>query len=320
MIKIIIIIATIVTIIVLSVYLFYRYKFIEKNMLIKSLHNTNLDYILENYDTNIKKTDYPSSYIYEIFVSNGFKNILNNTLKIQKYFGVNKTVYGIKKVNNEYFFEYYYYYPNENIKHNLLNILKFFKIKKNINLKNYYLVSFELKNNDVNKLEELNIYHTKNNCNHNSPINFHNDFIICKKCLECYNVTLNILSNKMVKKNTYKFFFRNSSSNEEIFNYTKSIIKKNIDLKKIFSDNLLSCKKSICITQKPNSYGFYFSLLPFDNFIKFMQDTNFNNEFSNKLINNKDKLSYLLFDIGFDIIIKEDNSILFTKLSFYGIL
>ena len=309
----------IIIIVILLVCLFYRYKFIEKNILIKSLHNTNFDYILEKYNTIIKKTDYPSSYIYEIFVSSSFKNILTNALKIQKYFGVNKTVYGIKKVNNEYFFEYYYY-PNENIKHNLLNILNFFKIKKNINLKNYYMVSFELKNNDVNKLEELNIYYTKNNCNHNNIKKFHNEFMICRKCAECYNITLNILSNKLIKKNTYKFFFRHLSSNEEIFNYTKSIIKKNIDLTKIFSDNLLSCKKSICVTQKPNSYGFYFSLLPFDNFIKFIEDTNFNNEFSKNLINNKDKLSYLLFDIGFDIIIKEDNSILLTKVSFYGVL
>jgi len=317
MIKIIVII---VTIIILSVCLLCRYKLTEENILIKSLHNTNFDYILEKYDTNIKTFYYPSSYIYEIFVSSNFKNILDNTIKLQKYFGVNKTVYGIKKVNDEYFFEYYYYYPNENNKHNLLNILNFFNIKKNINLKNYYLVSFELKNSDVNKLEELNIYFTKNDCNHNKPINYHNDFIICKECLECYNVTLNILSNKLEYKNNYKFFYRKSSYNEEIFNYAKSIIKKNIDLTKIFSANLLSCRKSICITQKPNSYGFYFAGLPFDNFIKFIEDTNFNNEFCNNLINNKDKLSYLLFDIGFDIIIKEDDSILFTKVSFYGIL
>ncbi len=51
-----------------------------------------------------------------------------------------------------------------------------------------------------------------------------------------------------------------------------------------------------------------------------MSIAEFNNEFCNNLINNKDKLSYLLFDIGFDIIIKEDNIILFTKVSFYGIL
>jgi hypothetical protein len=71
--KITIITVITVIIIILSVCLFYRYKFIEKNILVKSLHNSNFDYILEKYDTVIKKTDYPSSYIYEIFVSGSFK-------------------------------------------------------------------------------------------------------------------------------------------------------------------------------------------------------------------------------------------------------
>jgi hypothetical protein len=82
----------------------------------------------------------------------------------------------------------------------------------------------------------------------------------------------------------------------------------------------MSCKKSICITKKPNKIGFYFSLLPFDDFILFLKHSNFNKKLYNKLLLNKNKLTYLLFDIGFDIKINIDNSITYTKLSFYGIL
>jgi hypothetical protein len=49
----------------------------------------------------------------------------------------------------------------------------------------------------------------------------------------------------------------------------------------------------------------------FNNFIYF--------DIFDNLLENKENLSYLLFDIGFDFVI-ENNDVVFTKYSFYGIL
>ena len=295
----------------------------NKPSLVLQLKNTNYDYTFEKYYINNNKNCYPSSYIFEIFTKNKYNNIYNQTIKIQKYFGVNKTVYGIKKVKDEYLFEYYYSYYNENKLHNIQNIFKLFKINNRINFENYCLISFELINNNIIELSqninEINIYYLLNNCNHKTPILFHN-FTICKQCLSCMNKTYNINNNTIIDKNIYKNFPRNTSNLTEIYNYTKTLIGNDVDLNLIFTPYLLSCKKNICVAKKPNSIGFYFSLVPFDDFIIFLEKSNFNEELRYKLIENNNKLSYLLFDIGFDIIIKEDNNIIFNKLSFYGIL
>ena len=314
----------ILVLILIILYYYFIYKK-ENNIIILDMNNTNYDYIYEKYDTKyIENYHYPSSYIFEIFTKNNYKKIYDETIKIQKYFGINKTVYGIKKVNNEYIFEYYYYYPNENKLNTVTDIFKFFNIHNNINNNNinnnYYLVSFELDANMPHNLNDINIYYSLNNCNHNLNVYYHNIFSICQKCLTCMNKTYNIKTNTIIDKNIYKFFFRNNSTLEEIFNYTQILIGKDVDLNIICTPYLLSCKKSICISKKPKTIGFYFSLIPFDDFIIFLEKMNFDTKLSYTLINNKNKLSYLLFDIGFDIMIKEDNSIIFTKLSFYGIL
>ena len=293
---------------------------INKDNLILELINTNYDYIYEKYNIKYISNDcYPSSYIFEIFTKNNYIDIYNKTVEIQNFFGINKTVYGIKKINNEYFFEYYYYYKNENILNNITNIFKFFNINMRDNFDNYYLVSFELNKNTPNNINEINIYYPVNNCGHNTPIYFHNIYI-CKKCIICMNKTFNIKSNTSENKNIYKFFLRKTSTNDEIFNYTKTLIGKNIDINIIFPPYLLSCEKSICVTKKPKAIGFYFSLIPFDDFIIFLEKTNFDNKLVTKLLYEKSKLSYLFFDVGFDIKVNDDNKIIFTKLSFYGIL
>ena len=292
-----------------------------ENKLVLELNDTNYDYIYEKYDIkNIDNSYYPSSYIFEIFTKNKYNKIYNQTIKIQKHFGINKTVYGIKKINNEYVFEYYYYYENENKLNNVDNCFKLFNIDNEINFENYYLASFELNENRPTNINEINIYYTANNCNHKNLADFHKKFLICRECLTCMNKTYNIKNDSIISKNIYKFFFREDSTLTEIYDYTKKLIGKNVDLNIIFTSYLLTCKKSICITKKPETIGFYFSLIPFDDFIIFLEKTNFNNELRHNLLCKKNKLDYLLFDIGFDIKINDDNSIIFTKLSFYGIL
>jgi hypothetical protein len=289
----------------------------DKEM-IHSTKNTNCDYELEEYDAIITDDCYPSSYIFEMFTKNNYKNIYDNSIKIQEHFGVNKTVYGIKKINDVFKFEYYYYYENENNLHSIESILKLFNKKKEYNNPDYCLVSFEL--NDVFDINELNIYYLEDSCQHNDIYHHHDKFKVCKTCLTSYNITWNIESDKVIKKNTYKFFFRRLSKDEEIFNYARSLLGDNVDLGKIFKDYLMTCRKNICITKKTNNnYGFYFARLSFDNFIRFLIDVEFDKEFTDNLLEVKENLSYLLFDIGFDFVI-ENNDVVFTKYSFYGIL
>jgi hypothetical protein len=315
----------IVIIIIIIIFLIYKYTILENNKLILSKKNTNYNYVYDEYNipNNIinLNTNKPSSYIFEIFTKDKYKNIYNHSIQVQKYFGINKTVYGIKKRNNSFSFEYYYYYPSENKLHNIDYILKFLNKKKENDFKRYYLISYEITedNTNLNDINELNIYHTIDNCIHNSNINYHNSEI-CRKCLKCYNNTWNIKTNELVKKNTYKFFLRKISTNDEIIEYTKNIINKNIDYNEILYPYINTFTNSICVTEKPTSIGFYHSGIPLDNLIIFLERTQFDKKITEEIKKNKNNLNYLLFDIGFDINVNEKNEIIYTKLSIYGIL
>jgi hypothetical protein len=291
----------------------------EENLeLIKINKNTNFNYIYERYTVNFKTNYLPSSYIFELFTKKNFYKIYKKTCEIQKYFGVNKTVYGIKKKNNKYMFEYYYYYSNYFDKHTIKNVFNFFNISTKFNFENYYLISFELQEHDL-QLEELNIYETYVNCNCNKLKKYSDVFDICSNCLECKNFSYNVKSDEITEKNIYKFFYRNANDDKDIFEYSKTLFGNNINLELIYKPYLLTFNTSICITKKPDCIGLYFCSITYNNFIEFLKEKNFNDELVLKLVQNSDNLSYLMFDVGFDVVIT-NNNITFTKLSFYGIL
>ncbi len=283
------------------------------------MKNTNYDYILEKYNIeNYNKNNKPSSYILELFALDNYPLLYNKSVEIQEYFGINKTIYGIKKKNNKFSLEYYFYYYNENTRHNIENIQKFLNYKNKININNkYYLLSFEINDNNLDNVEEINAYYTKSDCKCDNIGLYHDIFEICDTCLTCFNFSYNIKNNKKIFKNTYKFFFK--KNDYLLVDYIKSLFKDNVNINDILKPYCLNYKKSICVSQKPNNIGFYISQIPFDDFILFLNDTNFDASLTEKIIKNKDKLSYLLFDIGFDITI-ENNSIKYNKLSFYGVL
>jgi hypothetical protein len=80
----------------------------------------------------------------------------------------------------------------------------------------------------------------------------------------------------------------------------------------------MSFDTSICITQKPNCIGLYFSSLTYDNFMIFLKEMEFDEDLIENLTKIRNKISYLMFDVGFDVIII-GNNINYTKISFYGI-
>ena len=234
--------------------------------LIKIKKYTNYNYINEPYNAIMTEDDLPSSYIFEIFTKNNFPKIYEKTCELQKYFGVNNIVFGIKKKDNKYTFEYYLYYCNYNEKHKIQNVFDFFNISQNINFENYYLISFELEENNLN-LEELNIYNTLVKCNCKKLVKYNEAFNICYNCLECANVSYDIKLNKIINKNIYKFFYRDRTNNNDVLEYSKTLFGNDVNLELIFKLYLLTCDTSICITKKTNCIGLYFSSITFDNFI-----------------------------------------------------
>ena len=286
------------------------------------LRRTNYDYILEEYPVDSKIYHYPSSYIFKLFTQSKYPTIYQKAIQLQKYFGVNKTVYGIKKSNDAFSFEFYYYYPNENSLHTISNIGTCFSLpisEDTIQDKHYYLASFDINPHAPNTITDLNLYYTLNDCSHNSPYNYHSH-TICQTCKMTRNITYNTQNQSIVDKNVYKFFYKDSPV-EEIYDYTRSLLNQDVDMKLMFPPYLMNFKKAVCVSSKPGgAIGLYFNLVPFYDFITFLNKTKFSETLEAALIQDRHRLSYLLFDIGIDITVIDFNTIEIRKVAFYGIL
>lgn len=283
------------------------------------LHNSNYDSTYEKYDVQTKFYHYPNAYIFKTFTQSAYPGVYKTAIKLQKYFGVNKNVYGIKSCNGEFSFEFYYYYPKENTLHTVSDIATVFNLPVSGDDKNYYLVSFDIDPRNPDTVKELNLYYTLNNCDHNTPYSYHSHEI-CKQCKMSRSVTFDIYTRETVDKNVYKFFYRNSNV-EDIFKYTRSLLKQDVDMNLIFPSYLMNFKKFISISSKHNgSLGVYFNLISFDDLITFLNKTGFSKSLESNLLKVRTNISYLLFDIGMDVRVIDFDTIEISKIALYGIL
>ena len=89
-----------------------------------------------------------------------------------------------------------------------------------------------------------------------------------------------------------------------------------IDISKILYQDLMKCKV-ICISSKRNANGIYYHGINIEQFLFFLKEFNYSSELINFVNENKNKLDYILFDVGFDYSIKNDNLVI-KKSGFYG--
>ena len=79
----------------------------------------------------------------------------------------------------------------------------------------------------------------------------------------------------------------------------------------------LICKKSICITTKPDSIGIYFSHIDINEFITYLLIFEYPIEFIEYISLNRSSYSHLLFDVGYNFRINKNNEPVYTKSSVY---
>jgi hypothetical protein len=286
----------------------------DKPKLNHMLESHNYDYIYEPYNITLKHHYKPSSLIFENFCNiNNNNKMLSHCKKIQDYFGINRTVYGIKKVGNEYSFEFYYYYPNKYQNNSFDNILKFNNIPISKIPEDSYLTAFSLDTNCA--LKSVNVYYAANNCDHIKKRKY-NGYMICTDCLETESYKYD--NENIKKENLYKFFYIMNNECKKAYDYLNSLHNSNCGPS--LSDQIFKvpCKKSICVTIKPDSIGLYFSQVEINSFIYALSFFEYPQKFINYIITNKDNYEHLLFDIGYNFKIDNDK-IIYTKSSFYGI-
>jgi len=227
---------------------------------------------------------------------NEFYNFVNI---IKKSFGLNNTVWGVKKVGNDVLWEFYFYnWQKKGTKINMSDFLKICKpfyttkINPNENIP-YFMFSVDITNELLlnKKLQGLHVYTD------------------CSYFLDEHGMTL---------ENHYNFYKPKKEIKELISNIKKSAMVDftKIELSEILWPELIDCY-SICRSRKRNNDAIYYSRINIGQFLFFLKKLNYPHELVSFIENNKPKLDHLYYDVGFDYIM-ENNKLKIIKSGYYG--
>ncbi len=287
-----------------------KHEFVEK-------HEKLYDYVLMEYEPLVNSTN---DYYVKLFSNAKKKLRLSNILfqsikgsKIEDQFirlitnlrnkiGMNQTVWGIKMINQNISWELYFYNHRQPEIIKLNNITDI--LAKSFNVANftidesmpYRMFSFDISEKGI--IDNYHIYFGKY---------FDDSFHAWS-----YNV-----SEKTIEfENHYEFFIPKNFKYLSEKLLLSSFLNSNIDINQILIPNFMK-SKSICVATKNKANGIYFSGLSIDNFLFFLKKFNYPQAMINYVEENKNKLDYIQFDIGFDYFIK-NNSLSLNKSGFYG--
>lgn len=279
------------------------------------------DYILEEYKRNgvVDQTaadDKPSSNLFEEFcLMIGNSKILARSKSIQDHFGLNKTVVGVKLTSIGYSFEFYYYYPNVNPKHGFGSVLSFNGLPSFNIPDSSYLNSFSL-DKDANRIS-TNVYYTADHClslGHTRE-SIYNGYSICRSCLETESFSYNLQTGLLSRENLYKFFYVAYDGYDRAYRYLDTLRGEDTS-NQIFK---VICRKSVCVTTKPDSIGIYYSHLDIDELIRFITFFEYYPQFIDFIIANREFYSHLLFDVGYNFTVRDGKPV-YTKSSVYFLI
>lgn len=249
-------------------------------------------YVLQPY-TRHENGKLPSSWVLEksfkIFDAPLAFNKL--TYQIQKYLGINQSVWGLKKAGENYSWEYYFYYPNQNPRKRVNQLMPFFNQFSNEDINyplegkhNYFMWSIDI---DPNQSEfgGIDLYMGREG--------FGRSF--------CWKPQ----SDQLEYKNTYQFFkhAKDDSRPEVISTFKKACEKelKKLPSKQILRDDLIKATQiSYCLAKKPSTCCVYYSGIDVDTLIKWMTDFNYDSQLIKAIKGKKKDLAGLLFDVGYD--------------------
>ena len=222
--------------------------------------------------------------------------------RIRHIFGSNRTVWGIKKIDDRFFMELYFYNwgrgkEGPTVTRFLESLEMFFSsgIQVDESL-NYHMFSVDLMPQYLSRRElpEIHVY-----------IDYSG-----------YLFTQNEISHE----NYYSFY----SPQKELSSLIRSIEKsafvtfKKIDLKEILIPRFLDCGR-ICRAHKKHSDGIYFSRIKLDQFLFFLEKFDYPSFLISFIEDRRSLFDHLLFDIGYDYTM-ENKELRITKSGYYGTL
>jgi hypothetical protein len=219
---------------------------------------------------------------------------------IRNHFGINRTVFGVKLIDNKLYWEFYFY--NWMKKNNLINITNFFKICKSV-----FQTKIEMNENVPYFMFSVDV--TEN--------------LLLKAQLDGIHVYIDgsylLSENGFILENHYNFYNPFVKINELINDIKTSVFVdfEKIDLSEILWPELINCY-SICRARKKSCDCVYFSRVNIDQFLFFLKKIKYPNNLIDFIVKNKLKLDHLLFDVGFDYVM-ENNKLKIIKSGYYGI-
>lgn len=227
---------------------------------------------------------------------------------IKEKVGINNTVWGIKKIDNNLSWEFYFYNhgkkdPRINIS-NLLYITRpFFALDIEVDEKMpYFMFSMEITHDLFIKkiLDGLDVYTGYTNNDRNMGFNYFLD-----------------KSGKKLK-NHYTFYDAGKDVREIMSNIKGSIFVDfhKIRLNELLLPELVDCK-TICIAKKPENDCIYYSGININQFLFFLEKFDYPENLVSFIRKYKSKLDHLQYDVGFDYRFRE-NKLEIIKSGYYG--
>lgn len=226
---------------------------------------------------------------------------------IQENLGSNKTVWGIKKMDDDIFWEFYFYnYEKKDPKIRISNILDitkpffFLDAKLNENIP-YFMFSIDIKPEffENKKLNGIHIY-TKGQNKRTGGLSFFLD------------------ENSIRLENHYAFYDPRTEMEEIISRIKLSMFIDfdKININEILLPELADCKR-ICIANKQENDCIYYSGIDINQFLFFLKRFEYPKEIISFIEINKSKLDHLQYDIGFDYKMVNDK-LKTVKSGYYG--
>ena len=257
----------------------------------------------------IKCPFYPNSTLYGFITLLHFPLEYSNGILLQDYFGTNNISYKISiDLSNNYKFSYIYFSDASN---NCLNAV--YKFITNTDLSysttySPYAVTFNMNSNNPKDIS--NVEFVVSNYNTNDNVNYYtyqfqycsecqnnvdtystfNKYILCKHCKDVISFNYDINTNEKSFNYTMRFF--QTENYDDFISYVKKCIfymfNITIDsLDTIFPEYVYSYKQHSGVYIKNDiALSILFCQIPVDSFIKFIENTPFNDSGLKDLINN----------------------------------
>jgi len=282
---------------------------------IKKEKNNNLEYVSKNeeffdychYKYNTNKESYSKLRSSNLLINSFdfmncdtyFYQLLN---LIRDKIGLNNTIWGIKKIDNDLFWELYFY--NREKKNYLITIPTILSL-----INNFFKLKLEIPKN-FQKLPYFMF-----------SIDLSKDFFL-KKSIEGVHIYLGpsyfLNNHSMTFENNYSFY----DAKEEIKKIVKDVKDSSfidfskIKLSEILMPELINCK-FICRSRKQKNDCIYYSRINIDQFIFFLKKFKYPKKIISFIEQNKSNLDHLLYDVGFDYTM-ENNKLKILKSGYYG--